>query len=209
MNSGAQAFGVPDVLKKKSSGGGDAGALVDQQAGIVKSLVVGFKEYTEGQAQVARALGLKDQADLLDSEQKALGGGNVNDADSIEKTLSVTADAQKAIDEKMAEGVTLSAEAKKQIAKALPSYVKGTLHTVKLLPEIKSWGESATSTIKGAGLMDIPKLKKKFGTGMFIVSKLPGYITTAKDSYSSLLAFSKKNEIDTSEAEDLLGDDDF
>jgi hypothetical protein len=208
LSSGVQAFGLGDLTKEKeSTGSSDVGALVEQQAGIVKSLTSGLREFTAGQAQAARALGLKDEADLLDSEQEALASGNVNDEDSIDKTMRLTAASQEAINKRIAEGVTLTAESKKELVKALPAYAKGTISTIKLLPEAQKWGTSATDAITSAGIMDAPKLKNKFGTGLFVVSKLPGYVTTAKDSYTTLIAFAKSNDIDTSEAEDLLGDD--
>ena len=201
-NANAQFGGL---LKKQ--GGADVGALANQQAGIVQTLVAGFTEYTAGQAQIARALGLKEEVDKLESEQDALSSGNVNDKDGIERTMKISASAQEAIDKKMEEGAVLSAESKAEFSKALPFYARGTANTISLIPELTKWGTSATSAIKGGGMMGAMKIKKTLGTGMFVVSKLPGYLKNAKKSYGSLIAFSKKNEIDTSEAETLLGDD--
>jgi hypothetical protein len=182
-------------------------SLVETQSGIVKTLVAGLQDYAAGQAQVAKSLGLKEEVDKLESEQEALASGNVNDKSSIDKSMKITSSAQKAIDKKIAEGGTLSAESKVEFAKALPFYAKGTLNTIKLLPEVKDWGTSASSVIKSAGLMNAGKLKSKLDTGLFIVSKLPKYMKTAKKRNGSLMAFSKKNEIDTSKADELLGDD--
>ena len=57
------------MLKKAkgltSSSDAGIGDLTSQQEGIVNRLVSGMTNMTSGQAQVARALGLKDQADLL------------------------------------------------------------------------------------------------------------------------------------------------
>jgi hypothetical protein len=190
--------------KKKKEASVDVGSLVDQQSGIVETLVNGLEQYTSGQAIVARALGLKDEADILESEQEALGSGNVKDKGSIERSMSVTSSAQEAIEKKMEEGAILSEEAKKEFAKALPYYARGTVNSIRLLPEVKDWGVSASGAVKEAGLMKAGKLKKQFDTGMFIVKKLPKYVKTAKDSYGSMKSFFGKNEIDTSEADSLM-----
>jgi hypothetical protein len=202
----SHAFGLGSVGKGQTQSV-DASALADQQSGLVNRLVDGFKEYTAGQAQVARALGLKEEAERLESEQEALASGNVQDKDGIERTMSVSSSAQEAIEEKMAESGEISAESKAEFSKAMPYYARGTAQTIKLLPEIRKWGKSASSAVKGAGMMNAGKIKKSLGTGLFLVKKLPGYVKQARKSYASLSAFSKKNEIDTSEADALLGDD--
>ena len=208
LSVGVQAFGLKDISSNKSSSESvDTGDLVERQSGIVENLVAGLKEYTGGQAQVAHALGLKEEAEKLESEQDALASGNVKDESSISKTMKVSSSAQEAIDKKMAESGALSSEAKQEFAKALPLYAKGTANTYKMLPEVQSWAGSAGSAIKNSGLMGASTLKKKLATGLFVASELPDYLGTAKNSYGSLIAFAKKNEIDTSQAEDLLGDD--
>ena len=192
------------LSKKDAAPPIDTGSLIDQQAGIVETLVAGLTEYSSGQIIVAKALGLKEEADMLGSEQEALGSGNVNDKGSIERSMTVTSSAQEAIDKKIEEGAVLNEEAKQELAKALPFYARGTVYTSKLVPETKDWGIAALGSIKSAGMIEAGKLKKQLDTGMFIASKLPGYFKSAKDSYASLIAFSKKNEIDTSEADSML-----
>lgn len=132
-----------------SSSDAGIGDLTSQQEGIVNRLVSGMTNMTSGQAQVARALGLKDQADLLESERDALSSGNVKDKDGIKRSMKVSEDAQEAINTKMAEETVIDAEAKKEFGKALPFYARGTADTIRLLPEIKKWASSASSTMKG------------------------------------------------------------
>ena len=167
----------------------------------------GLTEYTNGQSQVAKALGLKKQVDILDSEQDALSSGNVKDKKSIQRSMKVSTNAQKEIDKKMAEGSEISAEAKVEFRKALPYYARGTASSIALVPQVISWGSGATNAVKSGGMMGGLKIAKSLGTGIFLVKNLPGYVTSAKKSYGTMMAFSKKNEIDTSEAESLLGDD--
>jgi hypothetical protein len=169
--------------------------------------VEGFTEFTTGQTQVAKALGLKDEADQLESERNALASGNISDKDSISRSIEISKSAQEAIDKKIAEGQVMDDEAKSEFSKAIPYYARGTLHSINLVPEVKDWSASAGSAIKSAGLMNAGKLKKTLGTGLFVAKELPGYVKTAKNSYQSLMAFSKANDIDVSDAESLLGDD--
>lgn len=201
-NANAQFGGL---LKQVT--GGDLGALTGQQTEIVQTLVNGLTEYTNGQSQVAKALGLKKQVDILDSEQDALSSGNVKDKKSIQRSMKVSTNAQKAIDKKIAEGSEISAEAKVEFRKALPYYARGTASSIALVPQVISWGSGATNAVKSGGMMGGLKIAKSLGTGIFLVKNLPGYVTSAKKSYGTMMAFSKKNEIDTSEAESLLGDD--
>lgn len=208
VNQG-QAQSLGGLLKKPTASpttGNDTSNLGGQQDELVKRFVSGFENLTAGQAQAARALGLKEEADKLESERDALRSGNVRDKDGIKRTMRVTRSAQDKIDEKLAEGFVLDDEAKKELAKALPFYARGTADTIQLIPVAIKWSTSAISAIKGAGIMGALKLKKRLGTGLYIAKSLPGYVRNAKNSYQTLMAFSRKNEIDTSEAEDLLGD---
>ena len=198
------------MLKKAksltSSSDAGVGDLTSQQTGIVNRLVSGMTNMTAGQAQILRALGLKESADKLEAESDALSSGNVKDKDGIKRSMKVSEDAQEAINTKMAEETVIDAEAKKEFGKALPFYAKGTADTIRLLPELKKWASSASSTMKGAGIRELPKLKKTLGTGLFVAKNLPKYAKKSQTSYKALSDFSKKNEIDTSEADDMLGD---
>jgi hypothetical protein len=208
FNTGsAFSFGLGDLTSNSSASESvDTDTLIDEQAAMVSTLVAGLKEYTAGQSQVAKALGLKEESEKLEAQSEAFGSGNIS-TDELDRAWGISKSGQDAIDKAVDEGVDLSDEAKEEFAKALPLYAKGTIASLKLVPDVEKWGKSATSALKGAGLMDAVKMKKSLDTGLYVATELPGYISTAKDSYTTLIAFSKKNNIDVSKAEDLLGED--
>jgi hypothetical protein len=197
--------GLKDLLKKKSKDV-DISGLVQQQGSLIVSLVAGMEEYSSGQKYIANALGLKEEAEKIESEHEALASGNVNDEDSIKRSMRRSSSSQELIDQKISEGNALSEEAKGEFVKALPHYARGTAHTLNLLPQVKDWGSASAVAMKDAGLVNSVKMKRDLESGLYIAKALPDYAKNAKNSYDSLISYSRSNNIDTSVAEDLLDD---
>jgi len=197
MSANLYAFDLPKAGggKKEQAPAGSADAA-SMQEGIVRQYNAASEELVKAQLSLAKAFNLKDVAEKLETVAKGFGSGNVSNEDGVKKTMATTKEADAAINEKMKDASALSDEGRKHYASAFLPYAKGVVATNKILPELKKFSEAATSQIKNAGMMDMPKLKSKLSAGMYLASNLPGLVGMLTSTSGKMLTYAKENNIE-------------
>lgn len=167
----AQAFGVPGVGGDKSASaqGADLNTVFD-------TYIASYCGMLEGQANIAAALDLTAQQQALAAEAARLRGES---GKKLDAAVAVDKEAQKAIDEKMAQTTELSPEKKELIAKGTAAYAAGTVKLVELVKQIKD--------IKKPGMTDMGALGK-----FKAVQTLPGYIKNVATVLPNYSKFTQK-----------------
>lgn len=89
-------------------------------------------ETNAAQTLLAIALGLKDEADALKNEAKALSSGSL-DVDAYAKSQEISDRCDGAIRQKLAEGAVLDADGQAAFSAALPHFIKGTAALMALV----------------------------------------------------------------------------
>ena len=111
---------------------------------FVDSFVTSNNHLLTAQIHFAEALGLKDQVDLLKAEQQALGSGSI-DTDRLKKVSEVSANAQRAIDERQGAQPALDAEAKAAYGEGLVSLFSGVMTGRDVVKNAQAVGSSLGS----------------------------------------------------------------
>ncbi len=190
--------------KKSSKPAGDAYAMQDK---LVKTYISSATSINAAQILLAKAFGLKDQVAKLEAEKKALSSGSVSDEDSIEKSIEVSDAANKAIQEKIKKGATLSSDGKKHYIKSFVPYVNGLVGSKSVVEEAKPFLESAKSTISNAGFTDTLSVTNKLKAGTFVATTMPSYVQSLWETSKLMVTYSKDNKIGVPEdATDSIGD---
>lgn len=209
LSSPAFAIGFGDLVKGSKSDSSNSSAVdaVNMQDDLVKQYIVAALLINEAQRMLAEALGLNEDAARLKADGEVLGSGAVLSVDSLEKSTEISEQANKNIEEKLAEGAELSSESQLLFAQALIPYATGLYETSQLYDAFEEFGDAAKEQISAASMIQKIKVTKKLAVGLHVVSSVPGL---AKDLYSTsekLLSFAKSNNIDVPEdATDALGD---
>ena len=174
LSTSAMAFKIPSMPGAEP----EAEASSNQSAADAQEAIVGdFKA----------ALGLILQAQ--GHVATALGMG--------EEVTEASANGEQKIQEKMDASSDLDDDSKKELVKAYPPLGKGTLRMTKLAPKAKDWAKSASSEIKGAGMMGAAKLKKKLSSGLYIAKATPKLIKEWSKTTSAMVSFGKKAGVST------------
>ena len=98
----------------------------------------------------------------------------------------------------------MSGGSKALYGKALLPYIKAVAKTAKLKDPISNFMKDAQSTLKTTrNPMKLIKLKKTLDTGLFVGKNVPKLIVSLATSAKDLMSFAKKNDLDTSEADDI------
>jgi hypothetical protein len=200
----AQSFGN----FKNPLGGGDdkkesSGDISAIQEKLLVDLSDALGDVLDAQSIIAEAQGNAELAKKLSNTSDKLKGGDVS-KDSIQGALTTSKDTLKAQQETMNQSENVSAESKALYAKALVPYIKAVAKTSKLSGPIKDFTKEAQNSIKNIkNPMQIRKLKKTLDTGLFVGKNAPALIGNLAKSSKDLLTFAKKNDLDTSGADDI------
>lgn len=166
-------------------GGGETTAP-DSQA-FVDSFVTSYTQVLTAQVHFSEALGLKDQVQLLQAEQSALGSGTI-DTDRLKKVSQVSADAQKAIDERQQAQPALDAESKIAFGKGLGSLFEGVMTGRTVV-------QNAEAVSSGLGRNPM-NLVGSGRTAAYVVKESPGYLKNLQQSAKLAMEFGKNNGIE-------------
>lgn len=169
------------------------------QEALVRQFVAAQTPALEAQGHFAKAFGLAQQLQLIEAEKKAISSGQVS-TDQLKKTVETSESVQKMIDEKIASGQPLDAEAKSNYAAGLVSLVESALQAKKL-------GTAATSFssgLKSLNPMQAASLATKLKAGAWVAKSSPGYISSLYGSTKSALTFAKSNSIPVPKNVDAL-----
>lgn len=177
--------------------GGEQANAPDAEA-FVDSFVESYAHVLTAQAHFSEALGLKEQVDGLKAEQQALGSGSI-DTDRLKKVSEVSANAQRAIDERQQAQPAMDAQAKLAYGQGLGALVNGLVTGRDVVGNAKSVGSSLGGNpmaLMGAGK-----------TAAYVVKAAPGYLKNLQASAKLALEFGKSNGIEApANATSLLGD---
>lgn len=166
-------------------GGGEQAAAPGAQA-FVDSFVTSYTQVITAQVYFSEALGLKDQVDLLKAEQQALGSGAV-DSDRLKKVSEVSANAQRAIEERQQAQPALDASSKDAYGKGLIALFEGVMTGREVAQNaggISAGIGSNPMNLVGAGR-----------TAAYVVKEVPGYLKNLKASAKLAMEFGKNNGI--------------
>ena len=169
------------------------------QDALVRQFVAAQSPALDAQGNFAKAFGLAQQVQLIAAEKQAISAGQV-DTDQMKKTVEASESVQKMIDEKIASGQPLDAEAKQYYAAGLVSLVQAAVEAKKL-------GESAmafTTGLKSLNPMQAASAVAKLKAGAWVAKSSPGYIRSLYDSTKSALTYAKANNIPVPKNADAL-----
>ena len=184
--------------EKQSSG--DISAI---QNALLLDLTDALGDVLAAQAIIAKAQGNKELAAKLNNTSDKMKGGDASN-DDIQGGLSLSSDTVAAQQSVINEGESMNSESKALYAKALKPYIKSVAKTAKLSQPIKDFMNEAQNSLKSIkNPMEIRKLKKTLDTGLFIGKNTPKLIVNLGKSSKDLLTFAKKNDLDTSGADDI------
>lgn len=156
------------------------------------ALVVTFSQsqglVLKAQETFASALGMKDEVTLLQAEQKAMASGAV-DVESMKKRKAVSESTQQAIDARMAAQPELTAAARTEFSHGLVDYLKAVVGARNLLLQAQQF----TGSIGANPLAVVGKAK----SAMYVGKETPGYVKNMAGTTKALLAYAKRNNIET------------
>tara|TARA_B110000003_G_C16612242_1_gene519917 strand:- start:1144 stop:1821 length:678 start_codon:yes stop_codon:yes gene_type:complete len=179
---------------------GDISAI---QEALLLDLTDALGDVLAAQAIIAEAQGNKELAATLNNTSDKMKGGDASN-DDIQGGLSLSSDTVAAQQSVINEGESINSESKALYAKALKPYVKSVAKTAKLSQPIEDFMNEAQNSLKSIkNPMEIRKLKKTLDTGLFIGRNTPKLIVNLGKSSKDLLSFAKKNDLDTSGADDI------
>jgi hypothetical protein len=192
--AGTSSAQFGSLMKKKDSGGGigaSQGDVEAQQSQLVKRFVGAQEDLIDAQSLIADALGLKEEKEKLDTEAKALGTGNV-DKSSLQKSVTLTENANKAIQKKIDEGATLSDKGKVLLGKSLVPYAKSVTGTGGMVADAKILADGIQGQIKAAGMTGAMKIKKAFDVGLYLAPKIPTFAGGQLSQLKKMIDFARK-----------------
>jgi len=166
------------------SGGGQA-AAPDAQA-FVDSFIRSQGQVVTAQVYFAEALNLKDVADGLRAEQQAFGSGTI-DTDRLKKISEVSANAQRAIDERQQAQPELDAASREIYGKGLLSLFEG-------LKSGREVVQNAQAVSSGLGSNPLA-LVGSGRTALHVVKQAPGYLKSLQQSARMAMQFGKNNGV--------------
>jgi hypothetical protein len=176
--------GLPG-LGALGGGGSSGGDVSGQNDSLVRGYVAANKDVLLANAQMADALGLKDQAAASRATADALTeGATKGNLEDSSKAVSASTDAVAA---EIAKGPKLDAASKSKYQAGMAQLGQGLLKYIAL----RGPAQAFSSSLQSASPMMIPKLQ----SGVYIVSQLPTGLTNLASSMKNATAFAKSNDI--------------
>ncbi|CCO23281.1 hypothetical protein [Maridesulfovibrio hydrothermalis] len=205
----ASAFGLSSVASGVSGGDdspkADIKGLNSEQAKLKSRLVSALVHMLDAQGKVLDATGDKDAAGKVANQVESLKKGNVQD-EEIDKSVALTEENNKAISEKESSMSDLDKSSKQKLAKALPPYAMGVVDMTKLSKDFTNWLDRAQSAVSSASPASLLSVKDNLAFGLDMAPKIPAICSQTLSTTQKLIAFCKQNKLETSGAEEALGD---
>ena len=190
--SKALAFSLPKI---GGGGGGDWGSIVKNFKGGLVELSTQSGVVGEVIADLAEALGLKQEAAIMRGEAKSISEkGDALGADDLDSFNAKSGSTLALVNEKLAAGVKLDAEQKKKMAEAGAKYVPALFKGVKAASQLSSVGSDAS----GAGAPGITDGMDAFQAAIDIpvlVPKAISFVTNSVSAGQKLTAIMRENDI--------------
>jgi hypothetical protein len=194
-----------------AAGGAQTASPADLSAslgGLSITFASSFQNMLLAESLSAKAFGLKAEAEQLEKTAAYYGKGNIEDYDQVGRDVTVSADTQAKIDQKMAAATTTDAAAKKQLSAAAPYYALGTAHAAALPGQYAAWVARAQASMKSnpvalasnSGLVaQVPKVAQ-------LSTRLPDLTTKWISVTKGFVTFTHKQKIDTGDLSSKVGE---
>ena len=198
----ANAIKLPSMPGKsddKAASSEASESAADSQDALVSQFKTTLGSILLAQKYLSVAFDQADQAAEIDAQIASLEGDCGTDC--IKRVRKISDNAMESIDKKLDAKTEIGSEGKANYARAIPPYIRGSLSAKDLATAASRWGKQATSEIKGAGMMNAPKLKKKLGTGMYVASQTPKLIKSWAKTTKRIFTYAKASKIDLSKIE--------
>ena len=195
VDSTALAFpkvGLPGSDSAASAPGTDTSASQDQ---LVRSFVNANAETILGQAKMAEALGLKDEAAKLTATAQTLKSSATNSSPTLKDALSVSTDAQPMIEQEEKKAVELGAPAKQAYAEGLSHYALGVTGTVALKDSVAAFQKEAQAQITSASILEKVSVTRKLEAGTYVATSLPAHLGNLGSGLKSAVAFAQTHNV--------------
>lgn len=173
---------------------------IAEQDKFVELYVIAQKATVEGLEKISEALDLKDQAALLAAEAQALESGATKGG--LAHTDTLINDSQKAVQAKLAEQKTISAEAKVTFGKGLIPYVVGVGATVAM----KDPAAALIKRVNNASAFEKAVLVGRTRNTMAVATGLGAHLENLLQGARLIVEFARSNGIPVpADANKLLG----
>ncbi|MEI9987028.1 MAG: hypothetical protein WDN69_30030 [Aliidongia sp.] len=198
-------------LAGPGAGGAPAASPADLSTslgGLSTTFAASFQNMLLAESLSAKAFGLKAESEQLEKTAAYYGKGNIEDYDQVGRDVTVAADTQAKIDQKMAAATTTDAAAKKQLSAAAPYYAVGTAHAATLPGQYAAWVARAQATMKSnpvalasnSGLVtQVPKVAQ-------LSTRLPDLTAKWISVTKGFVTFTHKQKIDTGDLSSKVGE---
>jgi hypothetical protein len=197
--SAAQAspFKLPSLLGGKGSPqtSDQAGDPATAQDALVRTFVASQLEVLAAQSELAKAYDLKDQAAILDSEGKVLGGGGTLDAAVLQTSMERSQAASDAISAKQAASSELTAEGKQHYTASLPHFAKGVVGTRELVVQMTHFTSAMKGSMTGGGLAGLAGGVGKLKAGIVVAKGTPAYSRNVFDMFRKTMSIGQSNGV--------------
>lgn len=160
------------------------------------------KKILAAQSKLAEALDLKQVAANVEAQMKTIKKGNIS-SDNLKKVTTVSADADKAIEEQMKKIDSLDASQKKMLGESLAEYADAALGTAQISAKTVQAG-AATACIVSQNPTNAVRIKKQLGFLASSAKTLPGFSKDLITTGFSYVKLAKDFGIDTSAATEKL-----
>jgi len=200
-SASALQFKMPSLSGKSSA---DTNAAATDQAGgdpavaqdsLVKAFVSSQLEVVAAQRELALAYDLKDQAAILESEQKTLSSGGTLEASALQTSMERSEAANQAIAAKQAEQGTLSAQGKEHYANSLPHFARGVVGTRNVITQVTHFTSSMKSSMTGGGLAGLGAGTTKLKAGYVVAKGTPAYSKSVFDMFRKTMSIGQSNGV--------------
>ncbi|MBL1294123.1 MAG: hypothetical protein COB61_009645 [Thiotrichales bacterium] len=181
---------------------------VNEDERVVKLYRVSSAKMARAQAQIADAIGLKEEALLMHAEADALEADSAKGQGKKIKSYTKTSKkTNKAISKRLEEKKELDAEQQKKFAKGMLLYAKGAVATSKFAKEMRPFYSTVLkqgNVATGGGIEGwlskakilLDKNVKSLGTALYIAKSSPKVIYEHGQTITKLRRYAKSQNID-------------
>lgn len=182
--------------------GSSSAAAAPNEDAMVQSFVQSQGEILAAQVLLAKAYGLKDQAEACEAQATALKSSGV-DTDTLKKTVDVSNSANAAIAAQQDKQAALTTQEKTYYAQSLPHFAVGVLGTRQVVEDAEQFAGAARGSM---GLSALSGGATKLRAGMFIAHAMPSYSKNVYEVFRKTVEIGRNNGVQVpSDATAALG----
>ena len=170
-----------------------------KQLEVATSNVLGARiQFLRAQADMASALGLKNDSLVKAAEALSAVSGTANSGEkvnAIKDSQKQTADAQKAVKDGMANSESLSDEAKGKFLEGTVKFIDAIILERAQIVTIKQLIEQGKDLSKSSGLMEKPKILGLVKPATELASMVPGDVKEGLTVFAQISSFAAKHKL--------------